>query len=154
MPNKLYYHGPGWKMEFPIPIQTPHRHFPVLRSHPKIFPSKSASNRRIKIIGLNIGHMIFIPQPAKRVKFFNSPGTPTDFTFHSQNCSVWLRSFDKLFLFLCKFFLALCNLEYRIKGGENNREGVGKYFDITIIGGLEQSGGGGVEEIENSRFLS
>ena len=29
-----------------------------------------------------------------------------------------------------------------------------KWFDITIIGGLEQSGGGVFREIENSPYLS
>ena len=36
-------------------------------------------------------------------------------------------------------------------GGENNRGGW-KWFNITVIGGVGIIGGGGLREIENSRF--
>ena len=52
---------------------------------------------------------------------------------------------------LCQNIKLLMSTE--LTGDGNNRGWGWKWFDITIIGGLEQSGGM-FGEIENSRFLS
>ena len=40
----------------------------------KIFSSKFVFDLKIDILVLNIGHILFILLPAKRVNFFDSPG--------------------------------------------------------------------------------
>ena len=64
-------HGPEWNVEFSIPIQTPYEHFDycwILKMF-DFTKQNFVFERYINTLVLNIGHILFIPQPSKRLNF-------------------------------------------------------------------------------------